>query len=683
LLLAALGSLLLAAPAAAVEVSLTVSPTAVESGKSATLSWKTSGANSCVATDGWSGAKPLSGSASTGAVTRSTTFKLVCWDANQNTSAASVIVRLTEPSSSVAPTLSFTATPTLIASGRSSSLAWTARNVSSCTAAGAWKGLKPTSGTASTGPLSENTVFKLYCSGSGGTVSAYVIVRIGSTAPMPTISLAATPTRVAVGDSSTLVWTTTNASSCEASGGWSGAKPTSGKASTGAVSRETVYRLRCTGPGGTSDDVATVAVEALSPAPPPPPSGSGRFPLRVAPGVRHLIDARGDPFFVHGDTPWSLIVQATKAQAEAYLEDRRSKKFNAVLVELIEHHFSTNPPKNVYGEGPFLTPGDFSTPNEAYFAHAEYVIKKAAEKGILVMLTPAYMGYGGGVEGWYQEMKANGAAKLRAYGRYLAIRFRDYDNILWVHGGDYNPPDRTLLRAIPNGIRELDNRWLHTFHGSRDTTAREFLGTSEPWLQVNTIYTRESPITEALQQYAASTMPFFLIEAIYEGQGVDARGVRVQAYQAGLSGATGHFMGHKLVWNMLTTSWTAALGSGGARTLSYLPPLLQTYEWSKLQPDVSNRLVTAGIGSNATRVAAGLAADDSVALVYVPTTRTITVALGQLSGPRVRARWYDPTSGAYTTVSGSPFATSTRTFTTPTRNSAGDPDWVLVLESVP
>ena len=46
----------------------------------------------------------------------------------------------------------------------------------------------------------------------------------------------------------------------------------------------------------------------------------------------------------------------------------------------------------------------------------------------------------------------------------------------------------------------------------------------------------------------------------------------------------------------------------------------------------------------------------------------------------VTARWYDPTSGTYTTLAGSPFPnTTTRAFTTPSANSAGQADWVLVL----
>ncbi len=65
----------------------------------------------------------------------------------------------------------------------------------------------------------------------------------------------------------------------------------------------------------------------------------------------------------------------------------------------------------------------------------------------------------------------------------------------------------------------------------------------------------------------------------------------------------------------------------------------------------------------------------------MPTRRTITVDMTRLRGP-VTARWYDPTNGTFSTISGSPFANSgTRNFAPPGKNSAGDGDWVLVLES--
>jgi hypothetical protein len=301
-----------------------------------------------------------------------------------------------------------------------------------------------------------------------------------------------------------------------------------------------------------------------------------------------------------------------------------------------------------------------------------------------VLLTPAYMGSGGGSEGWYGEMTQNGATKLRAYGQYLANRFRAYDNILWVHGGDYNPPEKNLLRAIVNGILDVDTKWLHTFHGSRGTGAMEFLGTTEPWLSLNNIYTDGSTVVaSAFQEYNRSTMPFFLIEAIYEGEGIGGAGVRQQAYQTVLSGGAGQLMGNNPVW-LLGSGWQTALNSDGARTLAHLRSLFEARAWHTLVPDQVAALLTLGAGTGASRAAAARAADGSFALVYTPSVRDLTVSLAALSGPNVTARWYDPTNGSFVTIGGSPFAAiGTRLLRPSGANSAGDGDWVLVLESAP
>jgi hypothetical protein len=48
----------------------------------------------------------------------------------------------------------------------------------------------------------------------------------------------------------------------------------------------------------------------------------------------------------------------------------------------------------------------------------------------------------------------------------------------------------------------------------------------------------------------------------------------------------------------------------------------------------------------------------------------------------VLARWFDPTTGVYQSISGSPFANSgSRQFTAPGNNSGGNQDWVLVLQA--
>jgi hypothetical protein len=78
--------------------------------------------------------------------------------------------------------------------------------------------------------------------------------------PVPTVNLSANPTSVASGGSSTLSWSSTNATSCNASGGWSGSRPLNGSAATPALTASTTFTLTCTGSGGSASQSATVTV---------------------------------------------------------------------------------------------------------------------------------------------------------------------------------------------------------------------------------------------------------------------------------------------------------------------------------------------------------------------------------------------------------------------------------------
>ncbi|HLO75452.1 MAG TPA: DUF4038 domain-containing protein, partial [Magnetospirillum sp.] len=273
---------------------------------------------------------------------------------------------------------------------------------------------------------------------------------------------------------------------------------------------------------------------ALAMAEAMPFRSEARFPLTVAPSGRFLVDAVGTPFLLCGDAAWSLVAELTREDAEIYLEDRRARGFNAVLASVVEHHFSTHPPTNAYGQQPFLMPGDFSTPNDAYFRHLDWLVRRAGEKGLLVMLAPAYLGIGGGEQGWYAEMAANGPERLRQYGHYLGSRYRDAANILWVHGGDYDPPDRALVAAVAEGIREVAPNGLHTIHGAPETVVDEYWREAAPWLQLNSLYTYRPVAAKASAAYdRAQTIPFILLESAYENEhGTTARDLRAQAYQA-------------------------------------------------------------------------------------------------------------------------------------------------------
>lgn len=164
------------------------------------------------------------------------------------------------PDSGAAPTLSFSASPTTVQPGGSSTLTWTSARASACEASGAWSGNRPTSGSAEVGPIDADRVFRLSCSGSGGGVTREVTVAV-SDGNGPRISLSADPEQVAVGASSTLNWSVSAADSCTATGGWSGERALSGSAGTGPLQQTTSFGLSCSGPGGNA--LRSVSVEVL------------------------------------------------------------------------------------------------------------------------------------------------------------------------------------------------------------------------------------------------------------------------------------------------------------------------------------------------------------------------------------------------------------------------------------
>jgi hypothetical protein len=165
------------------------------------------------------------------------------------------------------PTVTLSSNVSSVTSGGSVTLTWSSTDATSCTASGGWSGAQATSGSAPLGPLTANTTATLSCTGAGGTAQQSVTVTVTAATPAPAVTLTANPTSVMSGGSSQLTWTSTNATTCTASGAWSGGKATSGTQSTGALSAQSAYTLSCTGAGGTSQQSVTISITATPPAP--------------------------------------------------------------------------------------------------------------------------------------------------------------------------------------------------------------------------------------------------------------------------------------------------------------------------------------------------------------------------------------------------------------------------------
>lgn len=101
-----------------------------------------------------------------------------------------------------------------------------------------------------------------------------------------TVSLSANATRIRVGETVRLVWSSTNASACNASESWSGPTALSGSTTfTPAALGVYLFRLTCEGVGRPTS--AIVSIEVL--APPPPPIPSLTLLERIA-GVERTFD---------------------------------------------------------------------------------------------------------------------------------------------------------------------------------------------------------------------------------------------------------------------------------------------------------------------------------------------------------------------------------------------------------
>jgi Protein of unknown function (DUF4038)/Putative collagen-binding domain of a collagenase len=409
--------------------------------------------------------------------------------------------------------------------------------------------------------------------------------------------------------------------------------------------------------------------------------------LAVSSNHRHLVDADNNPFLLQGDAAWSLLVTLSKVDASAYLQNRREKGFNAILVNLIEHKFCKNPPRNAEGEAPFTTPGDFSTPNERYFAHADWILKEASKNGIYVLLAPIYLGYKGTDEGWSTELMALSPAKCLEYGRYLGRRYNNFDNIIWVMGGDRNP-ESTLERVdlIALGIKEHDPNHLFTAHCAPDNDAADQYG-GGGWLSFNTVYTYQLVHPRLYAAYRRNPAePFILIESSYEGEHNSSEAqIRRQVYWTILCGGFGHVFGNNPIWHFdgpglfpVKETWREAMDLPGSVSMKHWGDLFRSRKWHELVPDQKHEVVTQGLGEfmGLDYLAAARRADGGTMVAYMPTSRAITVDLSKISGSEAQAWWFDPRSGSASRAG--QFATQgLHKFTPP-----GPGDWVLVLDDV-
>lgn len=427
--------------------------------------------------------------------------------------------------------------------------------------------------------------------------------------------------------------------------------------------------------------------------------------LKVSENKRFLVTADGTPFFYLGDTAWELFHRATREDAERYLKDRAAKGFTVIqAVVLAELDGLTE--KNPYGHTP-VGGDDPTKPNEKYFEHVDWVVHKAAENGLYVGMLPTWGDKWN--KKWGTGPEIFTPANAAAYGAWLGKRYKGQP-IIWVLGGDRpveTDAQKAIIRAMAKGLRAGDGgSHLMTFHPTGGA------GSSVPfhaddWLDFNMRQNgHQAEFTGRYDQTRRDydrtpAKPVLDGEPIYEDHPVSFKAkdlghstsadVRRPFYWNVFTGACGHTYGHHSVWQMYDgkrapvngplRTWAEAIDQPGAAQMGHGRRLMESRPYLTRVPDdtviVPGEVPTAVPGAGTRRFVATRDSAGSYAMVYVPIGRPFGVRMDVISGPTVKAWWFNPRDGKATAVGTFP-NTGTRRFTPP---DAGELlDWVLVLD---
>jgi hypothetical protein len=352
------------------------------------------------------------------------------------------------------------------------------------------------------------------------------------------------------------------------------------------------------------------------------PAQANPFQFPLKPERRHLVDRAGRPFFFQADTATALFTRLTRDEAVEYLRHRRIHGYTAIAAKL-----TATDQRDRGGHAPFRG-GDVAQPDEAYFEHADQIIRSAEALGLLLALSPA------------EGLERTGVARARELGRWLGRRYARHAHIIWV----VDQAASAEARALGAGLRETAP--LHLIAGQELAFVRA--GDRRP------------------------ARPYVVAGALYEGEpnGPSPAEVRRQAYVTILGGAIGHAYGS--IARTFPAGWRGQLDLPGGASLAHVRRLFESRPWQTLVPD--GQLVSDS--GQADPVTGARAPDGSFAVVYVPGPRKLSVHARRLGGRQIVAWWWDPRTGQ-ARQAGMMATTGTLPVVTP-----GPDDWVLVLDNV-
>lgn len=418
---------------------------------------------------------------------------------------------------------------------------------------------------------------------------------------------------------------------------------------------------------------------------------------------RYLCWDNGDPFFYLGDTAWEILHRLNRNEMEHFFAQRARQGFTVIqAVALAEFEGVTVP--NAYGRLPLQFTNGLPDPAKpdladgySYWAHVDFAVECAAKHGLFLVLLPTWgdkfnLCWGKGPEIFTEE-------NAQSYGRFIAQRYKDNWNIIWMLGGDrpLEAAHRRIVDAMAAGIRAVDGHHLITFHppGAQESTS--FVGdadyidfhTAQTGHGIEKCYTSDGVM---LKMQALSDKPFMDSEPRYEdhpacfdtnlGLFWGADEVRQNAYWNVFAGACGHTYGNHSIWSMTREAsayfpftWQDALLHEGAEQVGFVKQLRLSRDYASLRhaPELLLEHFE-GMGHMVAAMGTGYA------YAYSPLGVPFTLDLDGFKGAKcLKASWFDPREGKEALFAVLP-AEGKNLFVPPSQGKGCD--WVLILDAV-
>jgi hypothetical protein len=433
----------------------------------------------------------------------------------------------------------------------------------------------------------------------------------------------------------------------------------------------------------------------------PAPQAAAAFPVHSSGGT--LVDANNVPFPILGRVTW-MLTHRPVSEYRAVLDDTVAKGFNTIEVKppISNEGFQRDgagnlpflkrldgqnwngqvlPYANINAEAP-----DFTTPNETFWQGIDAFFAYAEQKGLLVMWFPAYVGFHN-TDWWMEMMVANGTTKMQSYGAWVANRYRNQKNLVWMIGGDkgtgaypFSTQEMAVEVAFVNGLKsvatlsaEYSCEWV------RNSICTDLLS---QYITLNGTYSNSTEIvSQAARAWARSPrLPAFMQEYPFENNVDNVRPLTMYAW---LSTIGGYLFGHGLFTEFAASpDYRNYMNTPGTQNAQHLNAFVKSIAWHTLVPN--NTAIVGGQGStaNVSYIPGARSSDGSLYVAYRPPNHggSFTVNMSVMSGTS-SARWWDPMSGAYVNDATGIPNSGNRAFNVPGNNSAGQGDWLLVLST--